>query len=197
MPEEDIDLYGEYEDDHYEEPVRFAPFERILRKTCIHIHACAQSTSTIPVTDEARDPAVGEKRQRDGSAGPLGEQGQNDLQNVRYKRCDLCFSRLLLHVRPSDVDSDYVSPSHLVCFTNLPSFVMHSSATTVQTPKVTCRCLACLNNTNNKIFRLVTLKMMRYISTNCNGSVSIQTTLGNILTVFNSFVFYSGAQMKI
>jgi len=26
MPEEDIDLYGEYEDDHYEEPVRFAPF---------------------------------------------------------------------------------------------------------------------------------------------------------------------------
>lgn len=22
MPEEDIDLYGEYEDDHYEEPVR-------------------------------------------------------------------------------------------------------------------------------------------------------------------------------
>jgi len=102
MPEEDIDLYGEYEDDHYEEP----------------------STSTIPVTDEARDPAVGEKRQRDGSAGPLDEQGQNNLQNVRYKRCDLCFSRLLLHVRPSDVDSDYVSP--LTCMFYEPAFVRHA-----------------------------------------------------------------------
>jgi hypothetical protein len=147
----------------------------ILQYSCINIYACAQHASNIPVTDEARDPTVGEKRQREGSAGPLDGRGQNDLQNVRYKGFDQCISRLLLHVRPRDVDSDYVSPLSPVCFTNLRSLVVHSPATTVQTPKVACHYPACLNNTNSRIFRLVTPKMMRYISANCNGSVSVPT----------------------
>lgn len=81
-----------------------------LQEICIDIYTCAQPASSIPVADEARDPAVGEKRQREGSAGPLGGQGQNDLQNVRYRGCDMCFSRLL-RVKACDVHSDYVFPS--------------------------------------------------------------------------------------
>ena len=38
-----------------------------------------QSASKISVTDETRDPAVGEKRQREGSTGPLDEQGHTDM----------------------------------------------------------------------------------------------------------------------
>ena len=42
MPEEDIDLYGEYEDDHYEEPVRTAHL-CIFRKAAVSIFTLARS----------------------------------------------------------------------------------------------------------------------------------------------------------
>ena len=49
---------------------------------------------------------------------------------------------------------------------------------------LTCRYPTCLNNTISRTFRPATLKMTRYISANCNGSVDVaETRLGNLLII--------------
>ncbi|KAF8309546.1 hypothetical protein DL93DRAFT_2170248 [Clavulina sp. PMI_390] len=62
MTEQDIDLYGEYEDDHYEEE--------------------EEPPATIPVNEQERDPAVGDKRGRDASVEPANGYDATDETSV-------------------------------------------------------------------------------------------------------------------